>query len=29
MGPGVFVTYCFGFALICFGLSLVILAIKN
>lgn len=29
MGPGAFITYCFGFALVCFGLSLVILAIKN
>jgi len=29
MEPGLFLAYCFGFALVCFGLSLLILAFKN
>ena len=29
MGPGEFLAYCFGFALVCCGLSLLILSFKN
>jgi hypothetical protein len=29
MEPGEFVAYCFGFALVCMGLSLLIIAFKN
>ena len=29
MEAGEFLAYCFGFALVCFGLSILILACKN